>query len=278
MKFVHLTDPHMVAPGHRLYTIDPCERLIQAVSDINARQHDAEFALITGDLTHWGQADAYRALRRILDGLAMPIRMLIGNHDDRRVFLQHFPRTPTDRHGFVQYAFQASAGVFLMLDSTEPGAHDGELCDRRLSWLQEQLDTYRGSDLFIALHHPPVRSGIAGIDAVGLRRPELLWQCLKDTERLRHIFFGHVHRPVSGSWHGVPFSTLRGTAHQLAADFDGRAGRALTMCLEPPAYAVVQVDEVSVVVHQHDYLDRSARFEHLETPDGQVSDLSKLTA
>jgi len=36
--------------------------------------------------------------------------------------------------------------------------------------------------------------------------------------RIRHLFFGHVHRPIAGSWLGIPFSTLRGTNHQVCFD------------------------------------------------------------
>src|SRR5256885_8190549 len=36
------------------------------------------------------------------------------------------------------------------------------------------------------------------------------------TTLFRSLSFGHIHRPISGSWRGIPFSTLRGTNHQVA--------------------------------------------------------------
>ena len=71
---------------------------------------------------------------------------------------------------------------------------------------------------------------------------------------VRHVFAGHVHRPVSGSWRGLPFSALRGTNQQTALQFSDR----FVGSLEPPAYAVIFVDEDGVVVHFHDFLDRTA--------------------
>src|SRR5262245_62560638 len=76
--------------------------------------------------------------------------------------------------------------------------------------------------------------------------------------RIRHLFFGHLHRPVSGSWLGIPFSTLRGTNHQVCFELSPKAAH-LT-CHEPPAYAVVLISEDTVVIHTHDYLDASPRF------------------
>jgi 3',5'-cyclic AMP phosphodiesterase CpdA len=34
MKFIHLTDLHLVPPGGRLYGLDPSERLRAAIADI----------------------------------------------------------------------------------------------------------------------------------------------------------------------------------------------------------------------------------------------------
>ena len=81
--------------------------------------------------------------------------------------------------------------------------------------------------------------------------------------RIRHLFYGHVHRPVAGSWLGIPTTTLRGTNHQCWLDFEEQ--NQIPGSHEPPAYAVVLIDE-RVVVHTHDYLDASPKFS-LADPD-----------
>jgi len=75
---------------------------------------------------------------------------------------------------------------------------------------------------------------------------------------VRHLFFGHVHRPISGSWHGVPFSTLRGTNHQVWLDFAAKGD--IPGSHEPPAYGVVLINHETVVVHSHDFMDQSLKF------------------
>lgn len=76
--------------------------------------------------------------------------------------------------------------------------------------------------------------------------------------RIRHLFFGHVHRPISGSWQGIPFSTLRGTSHQVWFDLNKDCVHLASH--EPPAYGVVLIGQETVVVHTHDFLDASPRF------------------
>ncbi|UCI30241.1 hypothetical protein [Mesorhizobium sp. B4-1-4] len=66
---------------------------------------------------------------------------------------------------------------------------------------------------------------------------------------VRHIFAGHVHRLIAGSWRGIPVSTLRSTNHQTALDFSDswRLGE------EAPAYAVIFIDADGVIVHFREF-------------------------
>lgn len=259
MKFVHITDPHLVAPGERLYELDPLARLQACVADINQHHADAAFAIVTGDLTHWGQAAAYTALRGAFGALAMPSYLLLGNHDNRAVFREIFPEAPVDPDGFIQSVIDRTEGRFILLDTHEPRDPGGVLCDRRLAWLEARLSEARDRPIYLFMHHPPFPVGIKRMDAATLRAPEALARIVEPhAQRIRHLFFGHLHRPIAGSWRGIPFSTMRGTNHQVALDMviaDKVPGSH-----EPPAYAVVLLSQDTVVVHFHDYLDRSERF------------------
>ncbi len=62
MKLIHITDTHLVAPGMKLYGLDPRARLDAAIADINRHHADAELVVVTGDLTNWGEVEAYSRL------------------------------------------------------------------------------------------------------------------------------------------------------------------------------------------------------------------------
>lgn len=258
MKFIHLTDPHLVAPPRRLYGLDPRQRLAAAVADIEHQHGDAAFVAITGDLTHWGEPGAYQALRAVLAPLSMPCHLVLGNHDERAAFRAVFPETPSDAEGFVQYAVETEAGVMLMLDSLTEGTHGGLLCEDRLAWLSEQVGRYRDRDLFLFVHHAPFDVGVPGMDRIRLLNAEQFWQAIAGHGRVRHLFYGHVHRPISGSWRGIPCSTLPGTSHQVQLQFSHPT--AVPGSYEPPAYGIVLVSPDAVVVHNHAFLDESLRF------------------
>ena len=258
MKLIHLTDPHFVAAGRRLYGLDPRARLDAAVASINALHADADRVVITGDLAHSGEPGTYDALHECLAALAVPCVPLIGNHDDRGALLERFPGAPRDADGFVQGVTDVDGTRLLFLDTNQPGTHMGWYCETRMAWLARQLELGRGRPHLVFMHHPPFDIGLPSMDRIGLvQRAAFTEVILPHLADLRHLFFGHVHRPISGSWLGLPFSTLRATNHQVALDF---VAEEIPGSHEPPAYSVVLVDDSRVIVHTHDYLDASPRF------------------
>ena len=256
MKLIQVTDLHFVPPGIRLLGLDPKERLKSCIDDINANHADAAHCLFTGDLADRGMPEAYAELREVLADLQLPHSLLIGNHDDRENFCAAFPDAERDGNGFVQRVLELPDGIALLLDTHEPGQGWGSYCALRCAWLSERLAEFDDRPVFIFMHHPPFKIGIPSLDRIRLLEAEGFEAAVKPAGNVRHIFFGHVHRPVSGSWHGIPYSALRATAHQVPLEFGER--RRVPYSLEPPAYAVITIEPQQTTVHLHDYLDKSA--------------------
>ena len=58
MKFIHLTDIHLKAPGTMLCNADPVANLDRVLRDITQWHADAEFCVISGDLADEGEPEA----------------------------------------------------------------------------------------------------------------------------------------------------------------------------------------------------------------------------
>lgn len=258
-KFIHLTDCHVVGGNAILYGMNPRERLQQAVASINSEHGDAEFVVVSGDLTHWGDEDAYLAFSNQINQLSMPYVLMMGNHDNTEAFAQFFPDTPRDPAGFVQSVRDTPSGRFLFLDTSIAGTHAGGYCQQRLDWLEQQLE---GSNepVLIFMHHPPFPVGIKGMDRIMMQDDETFHAALTPYKhRIRHLFFGHIHRPIFGNWRGISFSCMRGLNHQVALNLKA-SENIVQGNLEAPAYGVVLVNEDQIVVHMHEFLDASPQF------------------
>ena len=250
MKFIHLTDPHLVTPGEKLKGLDPVARLEPAFADIARYHADAECCVITGDLADIGEASAYAWLAERLARFELPCHLLIGNHDSRDTFVAHFGSTPTDANGFVQSVIDTSAGKFVLLDTVEANTHGGIFCPARQAWLRQTLDRLADEPVYLFMHHPPFDLQLPCIDRIGLVEQQAVADIVAGRGNIRHLFFGHAHRPICGNWQGISFSTLRGTNHQVGLQFEREQ---IDYVDEPPEYAVVFVDADSIVVHNHSY-------------------------
>ena len=118
-KFIHLTDTHLAGPGLKLYGLDPRARLDAAIADINRHHSDAAFAVVTGDLTHWGEAEAYANFAESMAALENAVR----RHGRQSRPPADLPRraaaAPRDANGFVQGAQQTPHGLFVFLDTLD---------------------------------------------------------------------------------------------------------------------------------------------------------------
>jgi 3',5'-cyclic AMP phosphodiesterase CpdA len=233
--------------------VDVCARLDAAVESIGKNFSDAELCMVTGDLVDLGNAESYREVCSILDRLPMPWHGLMGNHDKggiARTTLSHLPWLPD---GSLQYEIATDAGQFIVLDSSID-ADSGRLSQSRLNWLRESLAAAKSAakDAYLFMHHVPFDIGIPWLDRIKMENGDEMWATIKGFDNVRHMFFGHVHRPVHGSWHGIPYSTVRATAHQVALQFEDRPQRFIE---EAPAFAVVIVNNERVLIHDHSFMD-----------------------
>ena len=257
MKFIHISDIHILPRSQTIKGVDVCARLDAAVDSIGANFADAELCMVTGDMTDSADVESYIEARRILDRLPMPWHGLMGNHDGRISNARSvLPDLPWQPDGSLQYVLETTVGSFIALDSSINGHVDsGRLSPSRLAYLRELLVISQAAkkDVFLFMHHVPFDIGIRWLDEMKLENGDELWNVLKDFNNIKHIFMGHIHRPTHGSWHRIPFSTVRSTAHQVALRFEHKH----QFIGEAPSYAVVLVDEDQVVIHDHNFLDEN---------------------
>ncbi|MFW5832478.1 MAG: phosphodiesterase [Pseudomonadota bacterium] len=259
MYLVHLTDPHLVAPGRRLFGLDPLIGLDAALAHLSGRHADADLLLLTGDLTDTGEVLAYCALHERLRALPMPAVLLLGNHDRRAAFREVFADAPVDEGGFVQTVVDHPGGVSLVaLDTLVAGAGHGSLGDGRLEWLDRMLAARTEREVAIAMHHPPVPSGIPFMDAIGLVDAAAFWEVVSSHDQVRHVFCGHIHRTFFARRGGVTVSSLPGTSHQVALATEARD--VALGSHEAGLYAIARIAPGRIDLHHAAFADRSPRF------------------
>ncbi|MGX9429814.1 MULTISPECIES: phosphodiesterase [Bradyrhizobium] len=250
MKLIHMSDIHLTAPGSTIGGRDPRKNFERALTHILRDHHDAELMVITGDLSDWGDRDDYRWLKQRLEQFPIPVRLCIGNHDNRANFLSVFPDLAGEG-GFVQGVHDLPAARCLFLDTAQPETHAGRYCDERLGWLAARFAEHDGPFLLF-MHHNPMPTHIAPLDQIRLLDDAAFRRLVaRHREQIRHIFFGHCHLPLAGSVAGIPVSSLRGTNHASYPLF----AETEVLCASdlPEAYGVVFLGEDYVTVHMVEF-------------------------
>lgn len=252
-KILFISDPHVTAAGETIIGLDPAVRL-QAVLDAALLAHgDAALLVLLGDLTHHGDVAAYDRLRRLLDPVPIPVIPMLGNHDRRAAFLDVFTDAPlTD--GFVQAVRDIGETRLITLDSLDgppypADHHAGRLCSRRLRFLEEALAGREGQQAIVCIHHPPFDTGILGMDRIKLAAGGAFLDLLARHGNL-HLVCGHVHRTISGSTRGVPWTIFKSPCHQGVLDLASPNSDLSTN--EPGAYGVAILSADSIVIHSED--------------------------
>jgi 3',5'-cyclic AMP phosphodiesterase CpdA len=277
MKVVVLTDTHFVPAGRRLYALDPAAQLEEAVHAINRDNVDLTFVIVMGDLAHWGEQGAYEALKQALAGLTTPIILMMGNHDRREPFRAVFQQGDDDGNGFVQSARLLDQATIITLDTLGESrdGHAGRLCTKRLSFLEDALRRAPpDKPVLLFQHHPPLDIGLPHMDPFKLRQSEDEWNAFERTRRPDFMFFGHVHRPVSGVWRGVPFHIQRATSHQVA--FDLATAKYIPGTHESPDYSLVTVCGRDIVILQRSFIYDGPVFSLDDTSAQRARSLDEL--
>lgn len=213
LKLIWMTDPHFNAEGDVLGH-DPRARLRAAIEHVNTHHSEAEICLISGDMVEDPLAENYGALRSELDALSMPYMPMMGNHDRRALLRDHLPLPADTMADFVQYSIATPHGSLLCLDTNKEGTAAGEFCATRMDWLQTTLQKAGNAPVFLFMHHPPMDLGLPILDPDKMQDGAAFLDLISAYPSVKHLFIGHVHRPITGTIRGIPFATMRSVLFQ----------------------------------------------------------------
>ena len=216
---VQLTDTHIVPPGELLYgNTDSAAHLAECVRQINAMRPRPDVVMITGDLVDHPDKACYQNFIALMSALEIPAYVIPGNHDDPQVMMGAFADTshfPVSDDTF-QYAIEDLPYRILALNSHCNGTELPAFGQNRLSWLQHQLSR-SDKPVLIALHHPPMTTGIELIDMGGSEWFQGLKSVLAEHSQVKLLICGHCHTDLCGRIGHVAVYMAPATSHLLIA-------------------------------------------------------------
>ena len=252
MMIAQITDLHVRPRGKIAYgRVDTNAMLEAAVATLENLPRKPDLVIATGDLTDCGLAEEYAVLRDLLEPLSMPVYLVPGNHDRRAELFAEFGPDGYFRNddGFLHYTVEGHEVRLIGLDTVVPGHGHGEMCARRLAWLEARLAEQRDQPTMVFMHHPPFGTGLADMDRINCRDGEAMAAVLRRFDNVERVVCGHHHRPITVRWAGTVGSVAPSTAHQVTLDLVADDSPT-TFTMEPPGFHLhLWSKEAGLVTH-----------------------------
>ena len=253
-KLIWLSDLHFTAAGDVLGH-DPRIRLQAAIDFINTHHSDAAHCIISGDMVDHGTASDYSALAQRLSALNVPILPMAGNHDNRTHLRSHFNLPPTALPDFIQYSVETPTARLLCLDTQKEGADAGEFCPIRTNWLDLELTQHPDTPTYLFMHHPPAPIGLPMQDTDRMENGDAFLNRIAPHTNVKHLFIGHVHRPITGTMQGIPFTTMRATLYQAPDPDPNWKRNEFVPAREAPQLGVLTIKGADCHLHYTQFCD-----------------------
>jgi 3',5'-cyclic AMP phosphodiesterase CpdA len=214
---LQLTDTHI---GGDWGGEDPLVGLREVIDDVLGLPDRPDAVVLTGDLVEHGAAEEYAVVRELTAAIPAPLYVLPGNHDDRAALRAAF-RLAGDGAEPVRYAVDLGALQLIAVDTTIPGEDAGALNAESVAWLDAELTRGASKPTLLAMHHPPIVTGIAAWDDIGLARSDraALARVLAGHPQVKRVVAGHVHQSISAALAGRPVLAVPSTYVQARLDF-----------------------------------------------------------
>ena len=181
-------------------------------------REEPAFVLDTGDMIYGHKVDEeqvreqWRIYKQTTRRLRSPIFHIPGNHD---LWNETSARIYRELWGNTYYAFDYGNSRFIGLDTE---SSNGRLGDQQFQWLQQQLETFAGQNVFVFFHRPvfPVGPAIgSSLDQYPTERDRVHQLFKQHRNVLRGVFAGHEHLYSFQERDGVPYYTTGGAGAPL---------------------------------------------------------------
>jgi 3',5'-cyclic AMP phosphodiesterase CpdA len=218
MHWALLSDTHIsVDPADTYRGFRPTDNMKKALPGVLAAKPDG--ALICGDIARLkGLAEDYAAIKTLTEPLraAMPLALVMGNHDQRANLLAAFgaeqkgAQSVKDR---VILVVESPFARFITLDSNvQPNTTPGFLGKAQRGWLDGFLKSASKLPTILFVHHTLDDDDGALIDA------PRLFDIIKDQRQVKAIVYGHSHAYAFDTWQGIHLVNLPSLGFSFRAD------------------------------------------------------------
>jgi Icc protein len=205
---LHITDVHLrAAPDALLLGVDTAHSM-NAVLDQALAERSPDALLVTGDVSHDPEPQAYERFAAILgERFQGPVLCLPGNHDLEAPMGQLLTE-PSVLH--------LPEWDIIGLDSHVDNETGADVSEKDLAGLNAALADADVPNVIVATHHPPIEVGCPWLDKDRIQNGQELLEFLSEHASVKGMVFGHAHQVVESVYRDIVLLGTPSTCFQFA--------------------------------------------------------------
>jgi 3',5'-cyclic-AMP phosphodiesterase len=219
-RWILLADSHIPGdPKTKRADVAMADNFQRVVADFLKPPTKSLGVILHGDAAYLkGEARDYATLASSLKPITLaglPIHITLGNHDDRKNFLDGFRDRIPETRPLLTHHVGVVAGEHanqFLLDTLETvNGTPGLLGESQLAWLARSLDSRKDKPAIVCMHHNPEFAKVKKIS--GLKDTDALWKVLASRPHVKSLIYGHTHHWAHIEKDGVHCINLPPTAY-----------------------------------------------------------------
>lgn len=212
LRFIQLSDLHLLGNAEdSLFGKNPLESLKEIIHKIKTLSTQPDFLLLSGDMTHKGEENAYYLLEELLKPSGIPYYWLEGNHDNKAI-MQKLEATLSVN---PNRSFEHQGVYFILLDSVSEDKPHGEFSEETLKFLAKELEKSKSMPCVIAFHHHILPTNCPWIDRSMLQNTTTFFDIATAYSHIEVVLHGHIHNSLLQKEQGLSILSAPSTAFQF---------------------------------------------------------------
>ncbi len=259
LRFAHISDTHFGPSrsfeykGRRTY--EYAQKLVEVLNSVPCK---FDFIVHTGDVANDPSSAAYEQAAEVFAAIKVPMYFATGNHDNSRDIRHHLKFGPCEMlphdETILSYAFSLKGFRFVAFDARGPNSIDpqGIFSPSQLEFLRAEIQGSKQPLVFFG-HYPILPFYSPWFDA-NMRIQngfELHNMLVGARDRVRGVFFGHVHQSLQATRDGVTYTSVPSSFYQFGS-WPGDEEPSLDPSYLP-GFNIVTLTPTDTLVRQHTF-------------------------
>lgn len=211
---VQISDTHLFGDkNQKINGSNSYQNLKNVINHLISLEKNPDLIVVSGDLSQDCTFESYQHLANLLNRCKIKYYFFPGNHDDVNVINKVFDMNWMQDK--VDYSFDLNGWSVNVIDTSIYPEVGGELSDKQLKTLEENLKQNKNKPTIVFMHHHPILVNSRWLDKMTLKNADKFNDVIKSNLQVKAVLFGHIHQVFEKAINGIFYGSAPACCYQV---------------------------------------------------------------